>query len=195
MAQATGAETAYPSLDDLSGALAYFERPDENQILRALFERGAAAPIRTVAAPVIADPPDIGADEFERTVQDAHAPAADRRRRRDRRLRLGRLARGIRWRLRTSGDAYDTHRQRCVAPCPHGIPGETETEVTDGIAAPTASHGTAGTAASRPLLESATTQKQPAARVKPIATERTGDARNSSNGFAQILSGLPQCCR
>ena len=65
VAQATGAETAYPSLDDLSGALAYFERPDENQILRALFERGAAAPIRTVAAPVIADPPDIGADEFE----------------------------------------------------------------------------------------------------------------------------------
>ena len=49
VAQATGADTAYPTLEDFSTALAYFERPDSNQVLKALFERAMAAPVRAAA--------------------------------------------------------------------------------------------------------------------------------------------------
>ena len=49
VAQATGADTAYPTLEEFSTALAYFERPDSNQVLRALFERAMAAPVRAAA--------------------------------------------------------------------------------------------------------------------------------------------------
>ena len=46
VAQATGADTAFPTLEEFSTALAYFERPDSTQLLRALFERAMAAPVR-----------------------------------------------------------------------------------------------------------------------------------------------------
>lgn len=50
VAQATGAEAAYPTLDEFSSALEYFERPDSAQVLRGLVERAMLAPAR-VAAP------------------------------------------------------------------------------------------------------------------------------------------------
>jgi hypothetical protein len=49
VAQATGTDTAYPTLKEFSGALAYFERPDGAQVLRALYERAMVAPVRTAA--------------------------------------------------------------------------------------------------------------------------------------------------
>ena len=50
VSQATSADTAFPTLDEFSTALSYFERPDGHQLLRGLFERGLAAPLRVTAA-------------------------------------------------------------------------------------------------------------------------------------------------
>ena len=66
VAQATGADTAYPTLDEFSAALAYFERPDSNQVLRALFERAMAAPAReTAAAEAAAAPVALPEEEYQ----------------------------------------------------------------------------------------------------------------------------------
>jgi hypothetical protein len=66
VAQATGADTAYPTLDEFSAALAYFERPDSNQVLRALFERAMAAPARaTAAAEAAAAPVALPEQEYQ----------------------------------------------------------------------------------------------------------------------------------
>lgn len=65
VAQATGADTAYPTVEEFSNALAYFERPDCSQVLRALFERAMAAPARTNAAEPTAAPPLVAEEEFQ----------------------------------------------------------------------------------------------------------------------------------
>ena len=67
VAQATGAEAAYPTLKEFSTELAYFERPDGSQVLRALFERAMAAPARTTAAEPTAAP---SVTQEEEVVQD-----------------------------------------------------------------------------------------------------------------------------
>ena len=65
VAQATGADTAYPTVEEFSNALAYFERPDCSQVLRALFERAMAAPARTNAAEPTAAPRVLAEEEFQ----------------------------------------------------------------------------------------------------------------------------------
>ena len=50
VAQATGAEAAYPTLDEFSSHSSDFERPDSAQVLRGLVERAMLAPAR-VASP------------------------------------------------------------------------------------------------------------------------------------------------
>ncbi|HUF80317.1 MAG TPA: hypothetical protein VMN03_04210 [Burkholderiales bacterium] len=49
VSQATGSESAYPALGDFSSALAFFERPDPQHILRQLYERAMLAPAREQA--------------------------------------------------------------------------------------------------------------------------------------------------
>lgn len=49
--QATGAGHVYPTLGEFSEALAYFERPDGQELIRELFRRAALAPVRAVAPP------------------------------------------------------------------------------------------------------------------------------------------------
>ena len=46
LSQATGTDVAYTTLKDFSDALAYFERPDPQLLLRALHDRAFAAPSR-----------------------------------------------------------------------------------------------------------------------------------------------------
>ena len=65
VAQATGADTAYPTLEEFSNALAYFERPDGSQVLRALFERAMAAPARVDATEAATAPAPIPEEEFQ----------------------------------------------------------------------------------------------------------------------------------
>ena len=65
VAQATGADTAYPTLEDFSTALAYFERPDSNQVLKALFERAMAAPVRATAEEPDASPSVLPEEEYQ----------------------------------------------------------------------------------------------------------------------------------
>ena len=46
LSQATGTDVAYATLKEFSDALAYFERPDPQLVLRALHDRALAAPPR-----------------------------------------------------------------------------------------------------------------------------------------------------
>jgi hypothetical protein len=62
-AQATGSDTAYPTLEEFSTALAYFERPDGVAVLRGLFERAILAPVRAVAAENELESPPVKPDE------------------------------------------------------------------------------------------------------------------------------------
>ena len=50
VSQATGADSAYGSLQEFCEALAYFERPDPASVLRELFRRAEAVPARVTRA-------------------------------------------------------------------------------------------------------------------------------------------------
>ncbi len=65
VAQATGADTAYPTLEEFSTALAYFERPDGTDVLRALFERAVVAPVRAVTPEQASAPPLTPEDQYQ----------------------------------------------------------------------------------------------------------------------------------
>lgn len=51
VSQATGKESPYPTVAELASALAYFERPDGDNLIRQLFERAASAPGRAQTTP------------------------------------------------------------------------------------------------------------------------------------------------
>ena len=60
LSQATGTDVAYTTLKEFSDALAYFERPDAQLVLRALHDRALAAPSRggadSVSSPSVSVP-------------------------------------------------------------------------------------------------------------------------------------------
>ena len=61
--QGTGTENGYATLAEFSEALAYFERPDGQSILRELYERGAVASSRHEApAPSVEAAPAVGSE-------------------------------------------------------------------------------------------------------------------------------------
>src|SRR4029453_7651435 len=76
LSQATGTEVGYTTLKEFSDALAYFERPDPQLVLRALHDRALAAPSRggadSVPSPSVSVPGPAPSSEEPRQTQRTH---------------------------------------------------------------------------------------------------------------------------
>ena len=196
VAQATGADTAYPTLEDFSTALAYFERPDSNQVLKALFERAMAAPVRAAAEMPDASPWILPEEEVPGPVARSDAPAAGRWGGRHRRVCPCRLAWCLRRRLQPSGGRIRFVGRQWFFEC-FGCDCTGATE--------SATVGTVGGTASDAPRGSARTPERPAGKADARIAAKTATAENAqptaqppralTAATAKSLFMSRRCCR